>query len=746
MKIRRLICAALAASLALCPAAFAADTPKTDRIVTTQNGTGYSVSSVGRHIIPVSDSSQSFDFSPLDGYDLSTLIISDGKYTDRANVVHLDGDLKLNGVTYPVHYQSRTDAGGESVIRATVDIPAASDDVTLSAEAVSTAFAVTATSQTGATVSAATTTLNKGDAYSMTATPDRLYSIVSADLTIGGSKSTVQLSKGCDVTSNGFRFRVDAAGVLAVYSGGVTSATTIELKTAERQPDNDEVLITVRTGRGLSSDISRDIVKKGSNYNVSFSAKRGYTVDALTLSADGKTAYSTPNTNTVFVGTNAYRVSGNSDGCTVYLTDLQSNITVSAESSYDTDHLTVDTSAGSGVRIRKDCGSTVDNGADIEFEIYVTDDDRYELDEVTLRLDDSSRTVDADATSIRVAGKTCKMETDSDGVLHLYVNDVDKPVSVSATAKRIDTSHSITIKSASHLTISKDISGSSVRDGKDVAFTVKPSSGYAVDDITLKIGTKSNTVSAGASYIRVNGVDYNMTRNSNGNVTVYVDSIKNNVTISATAVKSSSVVKPTTGNGANGKIYIDRSVKTPFFVGYNSRFHPKQNLTRAEAVQLLARMTNASGSKYTNSSGFSDVQVNSYYSNALSAFVYGGIVDSSTYFNPNAAITRADFVEMIYRLDTTSDYNGSNRFTDVYSTAPNAAAIAYCSDRGWVRGDPSGTFRPYDYITRAEAAAVVNRTMGRTLSSTDVSGIRYTDVPMNFWAYNDILIASGNQR
>ena len=71
----------------------------------------------------MSDSSQSFDFSPLDGYDLSTLIISDGKYTDRANVVHLDGDLKLNGVTYPVHYQSKTDAGGESVIRATVDIP-----------------------------------------------------------------------------------------------------------------------------------------------------------------------------------------------------------------------------------------------------------------------------------------------------------------------------------------------------------------------------------------------------------------------------------------------------------------------------------------------------------------------------------------------------------------------------------------------------------------------------------------------
>ena len=59
MKIRRLVCAALAASM-LCPAAFAADTQaKTDRIVTTQTGTGYSVSSVGQHIIPVADSSQS---------------------------------------------------------------------------------------------------------------------------------------------------------------------------------------------------------------------------------------------------------------------------------------------------------------------------------------------------------------------------------------------------------------------------------------------------------------------------------------------------------------------------------------------------------------------------------------------------------------------------------------------------------------------------------------------------------------
>ena len=93
--------------------------------------------------------------------------------------------------------------------------------------------------------------------------------------------------------------------------------------------------------RGVTRD---NIVKKGSNYNVSFKANRGYEIDSLTLEADGKSAYSTPNTNTVFVGQNAYRVSGNSDACSVYLTDLQSSISIYAESTYDKDHLTVDTS------------------------------------------------------------------------------------------------------------------------------------------------------------------------------------------------------------------------------------------------------------------------------------------------------------------------------------------------------------------------------------------------------------------
>ena len=744
MKAKRLVSAAMAAMLALGSTAFAADgQPKTERIVTTQNGTGYTVSSVGRHVIGVDDSSRSFAFSPEEGYDLSQLIITDGQYTDRADVASLDKDLTMNGTSYPIRYESKVDAQGTSVIRATVSIPAAQDDITLSAEAVSTEYTVTAVSQSGATVSRSTARLGKGEAYTMTARPDgNLYAITRADLTVGRNKTSVALSRGCDEISQGYRFTMDAEGVLTVYCGGVTSSAAIELKTAEREPDRDEVLVTVHTGRGISSEAARDIVKKGSNYTVSFSANRGYAIDALTLEADGKTAYSTPNTNTVFVGTNAYRVSGNASGCTVYLTDLQSDITVSAESSYDSDHLLVETSAGSGVRISKDCGSSVDAGSDVEFEIYVSDEDRYELDQITLRVGGSSRTVDATENSIRVNGETYRMTTDLDGVVHLYVTDIDRPVRVSATANRIDSTHRITMKGSSHLTIRKDVSGSTVKNGSDVRFSIEPDNGYAVDTVTMKVGSKSATANAGASAIVVGNVSYDMERGTDGTVHIYADNIRADVTVSADAERWT----PDTGSGSNGKIHIDRTVKRPFFTGYNSKFNPEANMTRAEAVQLLVRMTNAEQDGRYPSSSFSDVQANDYYADALDAFAYGGIVDLNTaYFRPYVPVTRAEFVTMMYRLDTTGSYSSSTRFYDVSAGTPNASAIAYCADRGWVEGDPGGYFRPWDYITRAEAAAVVNRTMGRTLASSNLSGVHYTDVPQNHWAYNDILIASSYQ-
>lgn len=744
MKVKRFAGAAMAVLLTLSEPALAADMEKgAERIITTQNGTGYTVSSLGRHVIPADDGSHTFSFAPTDDYDLTALVVTDGQFTDRADVAGLDQDLSLHGAVYPIRYESKTDAQGISVIRATVTIPAAPDSVTLLAEAAGTSYTVTASAQQGASVSAGTTKLGKGDTYTMTAKPaSGLYQITGADVTVGKNRTTVKLFRGCDQTTQGYRFRVDAEGVLTVDCGGVFANAEIALQTAERQPDSDEVLVTAYAGRGVSSEVSKDIVKKGSDYTVSFTAGRGYSIDGLTLEAEGKTAYSTPGTNTVFVGTNAYHITGNHHACTVYLTDLQSDITVRADGSYDSNNLLVETSAGTGVRIEKDCGSTVDTGTDVEFEIRVTDEDRYRLDRITLRVGDSSRTVEAGADSVRVNGVTYRMTTGQDGAVHLYVTDVDQPVRVSAAAERINTSHKVTVKSSPHLSISKN-TGSAVSHGKDVKFTVKPDSGYAVDTVTLQVGLKSATAYAGVSHIIVDGTAYRMERSSSGIVYVYADNIRADVTISAAARKAGQ-----SGSGANGKIYMDRSVKSPFLVGSGSHFFPNNSMTRAEAVQMLARMTNASPQGGYPVSGFSDVPANAYYTAALDAFAYGGIVESTRYFNPSAPVTRADFAEWIYRLDTVGGGNSPTAllFYDVSPYSPYAAAVAYCAGRGYVDGYPDGTFRPDAGITRAEAAAVVNRVMGRTLASGELSGVHYADVPQNHWAYQDILIASAYQR
>ena len=97
MKRKQLIGAALATALALTPAALAAE--QGQRIVTTQNGTGYTVSSVGRHVVAADDSSRTFAFAPTNGYDLAQLVITDGAFTDRADVSTLDPDLTMHGVT-----------------------------------------------------------------------------------------------------------------------------------------------------------------------------------------------------------------------------------------------------------------------------------------------------------------------------------------------------------------------------------------------------------------------------------------------------------------------------------------------------------------------------------------------------------------------------------------------------------------------------------------------------------------------
>ena len=165
-----------------------------------------------------------------------------------------------------------------------------------------------------------------------------------------------------------------------------------------------------------------------------------------------------------------------------------------------------------------------------------------------------------------------------------------------------------------------------------------------------------------------------------------------------------------------------------FMIGYpDGNFMPGGNITRAETAALLVRtMTtnfgvNVPRAPTASIAGmFSDVPTGAWYFEYLNmAYSYGlieGFPDGS--FRPDAPITREQFAAMLARTITIqTDVNLP--FTDaanISDWALNYARTTLAS--GWMHGDAEGTFRPQTPITRAEAAAAMNRILGRGDTTT----------------------------
>ncbi|QSJ21013.1 S-layer homology domain-containing protein [Nostoc sp. UHCC 0702] len=74
-------------------------------------------------------------------------------------------------------------------------------------------------------------------------------------------------------------------------------------------------------------------------------------------------------------------------------------------------------------------------------------------------------------------------------------------------------------------------------------------------------------------------------------------------------------------------------------------------------------------------------------------------------------------------------------FSDVSSNYWAAQFIQELSQRGVIAGFPDGSFRPEEPVTRAQFAAMVNKAFQKAQQR---QGIRFADVPSNYWAYNAI--------
>ena len=104
--------------------------------------------------------------------------------------------------------------------------------------------------------------------------------------------------------------------------------------------------------------------------------------------------------------------------------------------------------------------------------------------------------------------------------------------------------------------------------------------------------------------------------------------------------------------------------------------------------------------------------------------------------HPEAPITRGEFAAIAARFDS-DPYHGDDRFTDI-SGHWAAGYINQAAVKGWVEGQPDGSFAPDRSITRAEAMTTINRVLGRLPETADDlldDMIAWPDNPPDAWYY-----------
>ena len=175
-------------------------------------------------------------------------------------------------------------------------------------------------------------------------------------------------------------------------------------------------------------------------------------------------------------------------------------------------------------------------------------------------------------------------------------------------------------------------------------------------------------------------------------------------------------------------------------------FHPSSALTRAEAAQMIySLLSDTSEAEAVQNANFSDVSASAWYGEAVQSLVKYGVMNGyGSYFKPDAQISRAEFVKILSNFYELSAPAGS--FSDVNDSHWAYDVILSAAAKGWINGYSDGTFHPDGTLSRAEAAAVINRVLGRSADVSTVNsadGIRiFPDVNSSHWAYLHIMEAS----
>ena len=209
------------------------------------------------------------------------------------------------------------------------------------------------------------------------------------------------------------------------------------------------------------------------------------------------------------------------------------------------------------------------------------------------------------------------------------------------------------------------------------------------------------------------------------------------------------IVKPSgdvvTGDLTNVKLIDNGNTHTKFIVGYpDETFKPDGFITREEAATIFYRITKKDVNVDTSDCKFQDVEKDRWSYEYIAYLQKRGVITGypDGKFKPEQNITRAEFAQIVCKYATYKDTLVDNKFKDIIDHWA-FKAILTCAYNNWVIGYEDGTFKPDNYITRAEVTTIIDRVLN--YNDYDKTITRYSnpfsDLTTEHWGYKYIIEA-----
>ena len=366
-----------------------------------------------------------------------------------------------------------------------------------------------------------------------------------------------------------------------------------------------------------------------------------------------------------------------------------------------------DVTAGSFVIVTSDAGATVsaltNEGNAWTFTVTAEDGVTSKAYTVTVSFTEAPKSNDAGVSSITVAGF--------------------KAVAGANNSYTVTVPYGTVVKTGSFVIVTSD-SGATVsaltNEGNAWTFTVTAEDGVTSKAYTVTVSfteaPKSND--AGVSSITVAG--FKAVAGANNSYTVTVPY--------GTVVKTGSFVIVTRHPRATVSALTNTRNIWSFTVtaedGVTTAVYTVTVNTAALPEPITPGVDNKKpASKPEVKLPFTDVSTSDWFYDDV-AFVYENGLFSGTdsrSFSPNASMTRAMLVTVLYRLEGEPTVTGRSSFTDVRSGAYYEKAVIWAAANGIVTGTDSTSFSPDAKVTREQLAAILYRYAQYRKLDTDAS-------------------------